>query len=94
MYKGDVAKLANRNKDRAAKDASAEWKAVIILVPMRLGGESFNPAYMDCIKVTVQGGAVNARFWHSRQHLGTSRLQSVLLLMRHSGDAFYPCEAE
>ncbi|XP_066473468.1 cysteine protease ATG4D [Tiliqua scincoides] len=50
VYKGDVAKLANRNKDRAVKDAGAEWKAVIILVPMRLGGETFNPAYMDCIK--------------------------------------------
>lgn len=62
MYKGDVAKLANRNKDRAAKDASAEWKAVIILVPMRLGGESFNPAYMDCIKVTVQWGELMQDF--------------------------------
>ncbi|KAJ6657694.1 hypothetical protein lerEdw1_002195 [Lerista edwardsae] len=50
VYKGDVAKLASRNKDRAARDSGAEWKAVIILVPMRLGGETFNPAYMDCIK--------------------------------------------
>lgn len=52
MYKGDVANLAKKNNSRTPRDPEAEWKAVIILVPMRLGGETFNPAYVECIKVT------------------------------------------
>ncbi|XP_044275204.1 cysteine protease ATG4D isoform X1 [Varanus komodoensis] len=50
VYKGDVANLANRSEGRSAWDAGVEWKAVIILVPMRLGGETFNPAYVECVK--------------------------------------------
>nr|XP_008102012.1 PREDICTED: cysteine protease ATG4D [Anolis carolinensis] len=50
VYKGDVANLANKSEDRTAWDPGAVWKAVIILVPMRLGGEAFNPAYVDCVK--------------------------------------------
>nr|XP_056703778.1 cysteine protease ATG4D [Euleptes europaea] len=50
VYKGDVENLASRNQGRAAWDSCAEWSAVIILVPMRLGGENLNPAYVDCVK--------------------------------------------
>lgn len=57
MYKGDVANLANKSKDRSPWDPGAEWRAVIILVPMRLGGETFNPAYADCVKVTWGWGS-------------------------------------
>ncbi|XP_048359169.1 cysteine protease ATG4D [Sphaerodactylus townsendi] len=50
VYKGDVANLACRSKGRATWDPCAEWRAVIVLVPMRLGGDSLNPAYVDCVK--------------------------------------------
>uniref|UniRef100_A0A8C5WU36 Cysteine protease n=1 Tax=Laticauda laticaudata TaxID=8630 RepID=A0A8C5WU36_LATLA len=50
VYKGDVGNLAKKNNSRTPWDPEAEWKAVIILVPMRLGGETFNPAYVECIK--------------------------------------------
>lgn len=43
VYKEDVLRLCERS--------SSGWKSVIVLVPVRLGGDSLNPSYIECVKV-------------------------------------------
>uniref|UniRef100_A0AAY4BSD4 Cysteine protease n=1 Tax=Denticeps clupeoides TaxID=299321 RepID=A0AAY4BSD4_9TELE len=49
VYKGDVTKLCEPRPSESAT-GPAGWRSVIILVPVRLGGDAFNPAYTECLK--------------------------------------------
>uniref|UniRef100_A0A3P8P700 Cysteine protease n=1 Tax=Astatotilapia calliptera TaxID=8154 RepID=A0A3P8P700_ASTCA len=51
VYKEDVVHLCDRSLNQTSSDPSSQdWKSVIILVPVRLGGEALNPSYIDCVK--------------------------------------------
>lgn len=54
VYKDDVLHLCDQSLSQTPADPSVQaWKSVIIMVPVRLGGESLNPAYIECVKVQI-----------------------------------------
>ncbi|KAG9338776.1 hypothetical protein JZ751_025212 [Albula glossodonta] len=50
VYKEDVVRLCDPSLVGGSSEPSSGWKSVILLVPVRLGGESLNPAYIECVK--------------------------------------------
>uniref|UniRef100_A0AAY5K0U2 Cysteine protease n=1 Tax=Esox lucius TaxID=8010 RepID=A0AAY5K0U2_ESOLU len=53
VYKGDVVCLCDQSLTRGMsvpEPSGSDWTSVIILVPVRLGGESLNPSYIQCVK--------------------------------------------
>ncbi|XP_037122709.1 cysteine protease ATG4D [Syngnathus acus] len=51
VYKEDVAHLCEPPLGHSPPESDNQgWKSVIILVPVRLGGEAFNPSYIECVK--------------------------------------------
>ncbi|XP_076847983.1 cysteine protease atg4da [Brachyhypopomus gauderio] len=47
VYKEDIVQLCDQ---RSLDSGISEWRSVIILVPVRLGGECLNPSYTQCVK--------------------------------------------
>eukprot|EP00794_Sanderia_malayensis_P008211 gene8211-9091_t len=75
VYKEDVIKLATQCVNCTAADCRDKtWRSVLILVPVRLGGEGFNPIYAPCIKTLLTLnhciGIIGGRPKHSLYFVG------------------------
>ncbi|KAI5625932.1 cysteine protease ATG4D [Silurus asotus] len=68
VYKGDVMQLCEQTSP------DSRWKSAIILVPVRLGGDSLNQSYTECIKNLLKSdfciGIIGGKPKHSLFFIG------------------------
>lgn len=50
VYLEDVRRLCERHPAEGSSVTGSSWRSVIVLVPVRLGGGSLNPSYIECVK--------------------------------------------
>ncbi|KAL2100922.1 hypothetical protein ACEWY4_002683 [Coilia grayii] len=74
VYKGDIVRLCERPRHEGPRGRAAPWRALILLVPVRLGGDALNPAYIDCVKKLLRLecciGIIGGRPKHSLYFVG------------------------
>lgn len=54
VFKGDIVRLCEQPQPECPRARGAHWRSLILVVPVRLGGEALNPAYTECVKVSYQ----------------------------------------
>uniref|UniRef100_A0A673G5I4 Cysteine protease n=1 Tax=Sinocyclocheilus rhinocerous TaxID=307959 RepID=A0A673G5I4_9TELE len=74
VYKGDIMRLCE-----LSESGGTGWKSVIILVPVRLGGESLNPSYIECVKLKCCIGIIGGKPKHSLFFIGFQDEQLLYL---------------
>nr|XP_033938225.1 cysteine protease ATG4D isoform X2 [Pseudochaenichthys georgianus] len=82
VYKEDVVHLCDLSLSQIPPDPSSQaWKSVLILVPVRLGGEVLNPSYIECVKNILKLecciGIIGGKPKHSLYFVGFQGVQKL-----------------
>ncbi|XP_034045023.1 LOW QUALITY PROTEIN: cysteine protease ATG4D-like [Thalassophryne amazonica] len=84
VYKEDVVQLCDPTRSQSVSEPSSHgWKSVILLVPVRLGGDSLNPSYIECVKNILKLecciGVIGGKPKHSLYFIGFQDEQLLYL---------------
>ncbi|XP_076121616.1 cysteine protease atg4da [Alosa pseudoharengus] len=83
VFKGDIVRLCERPQPEGPRGRGAPWRSLILMVPVRLGGDALNPAYTESVKRLLRLecciGIIGGRPKHSLYFVGFQDEQLVYL---------------